>query len=142
MSATQLSVCLEVDSLCSWRRYDECSERVWSWLLTRRRAASGIGLAAAQLFVEQGARIVATDIQSLEPTRKAIEKLLSNGQVVEDKALLVQGDVTDEASVANVCQAGLRHFGKIDGAVLNAGMCPAMVPWLDCPAEQIEQTNR
>lgn len=72
-------------------------------------AASGIGLAAAELYTERGWRVVAVDIDS-----DRLGKL--------DVAATLAGDVaTAQANLAAV-RLALDRFGRLDAAVLNAGI--------------------
>lgn len=79
-------------------------------------AGSGIGREAAQLFSEEGARLVIADVDlaAAEETAAACED-----------AIAVQVDVADEASVAAMYRAGASHFGGIDVLYNNAGIMPA-----------------
>lgn len=100
-----------------------------------------MGHEASKLIIEEGGLVVAADVQSLEETRRAIEAELG-GASFDERALLVKCDVSDEAQVENVCQAGLRHFGRIDGCIINAGVSTAWIPWIECPASHVENNFR
>jgi 3alpha(or 20beta)-hydroxysteroid dehydrogenase len=77
-------------------------------------AARGQGEATARLFVEQGARVVLTDV------------LANQGQAVAedlgDHALFIKHDITDEAAWTDVVNRTLDRFGSVDGLVNNAGV--------------------
>lgn len=78
-------------------------------------AARGIGKGIVTLFLADGYRVVANDIdpdalQALSPDAGSDPRLL-----------LVQGDVSDEASVENLILTATQHFGAIDVVVNNAG---------------------
>jgi len=77
-------------------------------------AASGIGRACAEAFCEQGAAVVALDLNP-EVTKHF------NGR---DRLGLVC-DVTDDASIRLAVQAAVGTFGGIDILVSNAGTFPA-----------------
>ena len=79
-------------------------------------AARGIGKACAQLFAENGARVVLSDIDT-EPTYEAAGHLESIGA----QALAVPGDVTSSDFAPTLLQSTLDQFGRIDGIVNNAG---------------------
>jgi rhamnose utilization protein RhaD (predicted bifunctional aldolase and dehydrogenase)/NAD(P)-dependent dehydrogenase (short-subunit alcohol dehydrogenase family) len=76
-------------------------------------AASGIGRACAELLLELGAAVVGLDL---------------NPDVVHTAAgeswLGVECDVTDAQQVTVAIESGVRRFGGIDIAVLNAGIFP------------------
>jgi NAD(P)-dependent dehydrogenase (short-subunit alcohol dehydrogenase family) len=73
-------------------------------------AARGIGLAIAERFIEDGARVCAWD---LDP------QPIKNHSSIET---VLQVDVTDEAAVANAADETLRRLGHIDVLVANAGI--------------------
>lgn len=77
-------------------------------------AAGGMGLAGAQLFAEEGAKVMMTDVQ---------------GELLEAEAAKIDGDVVamrqDVASAddwAAVVRRTVDEFGKIDILVNNAGV--------------------
>jgi rhamnose utilization protein RhaD (predicted bifunctional aldolase and dehydrogenase)/NAD(P)-dependent dehydrogenase (short-subunit alcohol dehydrogenase family) len=76
-------------------------------------AAGGIGRACAELLLRQGAAVVGLDLNP----RVA--------EVAPGPAWLgVQCDVTDPEQVTTAIDAGVKRFGGIDIAVLNAGFFP------------------
>jgi NAD(P)-dependent dehydrogenase (short-subunit alcohol dehydrogenase family) len=92
-------------------------------------AASGIGAAAASVFVRHGARVACLDRDLAGATRVA--------QALPD-ALPIGCDVADAASVVAAVAAVCRHFGRLDGAFNNAGieqMAGRMVPLADIPLD-------
>ena len=77
-------------------------------------AASGIGKATAERLAEQGARVVAADVD---------EDGL--GWVRGNDAFVARaGDVTSEAFNADLVETCGRVFGRLDALVLNAGIAP------------------
>lgn len=80
-------------------------------------AASGLGLATAEMVIEQGGLVLLADINA-DAGAQAEKKLGS-------KAKFVATDVSDEASVKNTLAEGLKHFGRFDGVVNCAGIGPA-----------------
>jgi 3(or 17)beta-hydroxysteroid dehydrogenase len=76
--------------------------------------ASGIGLAAAQLLVDEGARIILTDRDELQATT-ALEALAQ-------RATFKKLDVTSEDDWLAVTDTVLRDFGRIDILVNSAGV--------------------
>jgi meso-butanediol dehydrogenase / (S,S)-butanediol dehydrogenase / diacetyl reductase len=72
-------------------------------------AASGIGRATAELFTERGWQVVALDLNA-------------DGLAGLSAAVTLAGDVaTEEANLAGV-RLALDRFGRLDAAVLNAGI--------------------
>ena len=78
--------------------------------------ARGIGAAIAELFVERGAAVVLADVNKLTVDETAA-RLKSKGA----RALGVQVDITDRASVKAMADAAIAEFGKIDILINNAG---------------------
>ncbi len=75
-------------------------------------AGSGIGRAAAELFLERGGAVVAVDL-----TDESLAWTADHPNVVA-----FPGDVTDDANNAAAVAAAVEAFGRLDAAVLNAGM--------------------
>lgn len=80
-------------------------------------AATGIGLAIAEAFVKQGARVVLTDVAS-ERLEEAQAKLAA----LEGEVLAVACDVTDPASVERACKESAGQGFACDTLVNNAGV--------------------
>lgn len=78
--------------------------------------AQGLGLAIAQRFVDEGARVVLGDM-NLDATRAAVDKL--GGDAV---ARAVRCDVTDSGDVDALIAAAVDGFGGLDIMVNNAGI--------------------
>jgi 3(or 17)beta-hydroxysteroid dehydrogenase len=76
--------------------------------------ASGIGLAAAQLLVDEGARIILTDRDELQATT-ALEALAQ-------RATFKKLDVTSEDDWLAVTDTVVRDFGRIDILINSAGV--------------------
>jgi len=89
-------------------------------------AAQGMGLAIARRFVEEGARVVAADI-NLDSLREGLGEL-------GDKVLPVVCNVADSASVAEAVNLAEKHFGRLDILVNNAGV-GGLDSFLDTPDE-------
>ena len=78
-------------------------------------AGGGMGADAAVRFTEEGAQVVAADIDGAAAEQVA-------GQI---GGLAVQVDVSDEASVEAMYTAAAERFGGIDVLYNNAGVSPA-----------------
>jgi len=92
-------------------------------------AGQGIGKAIAHLFAEEGADIVAADI-NLETARKTADEVMSAGR----RSLALEVDVTDEKEVQEMADATIREFAKIEILVNNAGMAKT-IRFLDMTEE-------
>jgi NAD(P)-dependent dehydrogenase (short-subunit alcohol dehydrogenase family) len=79
--------------------------------------ARGIGLAVAERFCEEGARVVLGDIRA-EEAEAAAEGLRAAGHA----AAAVELDVTDEGSVEEAARACEETYGGVDVLVANAGL--------------------
>ncbi|MCV7169904.1 3-oxoacyl-ACP reductase FabG [Mycobacterium sp. CPCC 205372] len=78
--------------------------------------AQGLGLAIAERFVAEGARVVLGDL-NLEATQAAAERLGG-----DDTAVAVRCDVTSGADVDALVAAATERFGRFDIMVNNAGI--------------------
>jgi NAD(P)-dependent dehydrogenase (short-subunit alcohol dehydrogenase family) len=75
-------------------------------------ASSGIGLAITQALLEHGFRVVATS-----RTISKSKELSASANLV-----LVDGDIGKKDTAIKVAEAAVRHFGRIDLLVNNAGI--------------------
>ena len=81
-------------------------------------ASRGIGRAAAEVFAENGFRLLLNYHNSEDAAKKLAEDLTRKGADV----MLYQADVTDGAQVEHMVAAGEKRFGGIDVLVSNAGI--------------------
>lgn len=77
-------------------------------------ASRGMGESHAREFVDQGAKVILTDVNE-EAGKKLAAELGAN-------ALFIKHDVTDSAQWAKVVQEGESHFGTVNVLVNNAGI--------------------
>jgi NAD(P)-dependent dehydrogenase (short-subunit alcohol dehydrogenase family) len=77
-------------------------------------ASSGIGRACVERLVEEGARVVGSDVVAAGD--------VSAGSQKESSSTFFTCDVTDEASVSNLVAHALERNGRIDGLVNAAGV--------------------
>jgi meso-butanediol dehydrogenase / (S,S)-butanediol dehydrogenase / diacetyl reductase len=82
-------------------------------------AAAGIGRACAVLFAQQGASIVAVDLD-----RGGNEALVSEILKSGGRAIALAGDVSQAADVQRIVRQAREHFGKLDILFNNAGVVP------------------
>ena len=75
---------------------------------------SGIGRAACQLFAEEGAKVVAADI-NLDGATETVELVRKTGE-----AVAVEADVSKEADAQKIADAAVEAFGTINILVNNA----------------------
>jgi NAD(P)-dependent dehydrogenase (short-subunit alcohol dehydrogenase family) len=80
-------------------------------------AASGIGAACARVLTQQGATVVATDIDAVRGKALEAEITAAGGRC----QFMVQ-DVTDEDGWKHCVDETMRHYGRLDIAVANAGI--------------------
>jgi NAD(P)-dependent dehydrogenase (short-subunit alcohol dehydrogenase family) len=82
-------------------------------------AAKGIGRATADLFADEGARIVAGDVDGdgLDGLR---ERLEARGAEV----VTVVGDVSTPEGSSSMVRVAVERFGRVDILVANAGIIP------------------
>jgi 3-oxoacyl-[acyl-carrier protein] reductase len=80
-------------------------------------AGSGIGRAIATLFAQEGARVIANDVNE-KTARETVEKLGPAGS----GARAIQADVADSAQVKAMFAEVEREFGSLDVLVNNAGI--------------------
>lgn len=78
-------------------------------------AASGIGLAAARRFLDEGARVVMLDIDEAK-LREA------SAQLPQDRIVVQVGDTADKATAAAAVKAAVDKFGGLHILVNNAGV--------------------
>lgn len=81
-------------------------------------AASGQGAVETRIFLQEGAKVVATDIQSDLLKRKDSDLKKDYG----DNLLSLTCDVTKEDDWVNIVKKAIDKFGKIDILVNNAGI--------------------
>lgn len=80
-------------------------------------AGSGIGRACVLRFWEEGARIIATDIQTA-----ALEKLARQVAEAGGRIVTVAGDITRRDDVAAVVETAISAYGRLDALVNSAGI--------------------
>ncbi len=94
-------------------------------------AARGIGAAAAQLFADEGAKLMLADVLA-EPLQALTAR-------IGERAAFSLTDVTDEASVKKLVDDTLARYGHVDAALLNAGIEGQVTPIGEYPAETFDK---
>jgi NAD(P)-dependent dehydrogenase (short-subunit alcohol dehydrogenase family) len=82
--------------------------------------ASGIGKAIAQVFLEEGARVVISDIAK-ERLDETVEELSPSGDIAG-----IAGDVRSMDDAGEMVQATVGRYGRLDILVCNAGITSVM----------------
>jgi NAD(P)-dependent dehydrogenase (short-subunit alcohol dehydrogenase family) len=94
-------------------------------------AARGIGAAAARLFAAEGARVMLADVLK--------EPLQALAAEIGPAAAARVTDVTDEAEVQSLVADTVARFGKLDVALLNAGIEGTVSGIEDYPVEMFDK---
>ncbi len=81
-------------------------------------SAVGVGAACAIQLSKKGARVVINYSKSEKEARETQAQCLAAGR----EAILVQGDVAQDADCKRIVQAALEKWGRIDGLINNAGI--------------------
>lgn len=93
-------------------------------------ATSGIGKAAARALAKEGASVVIAGRRSSEGEAVTAE-LRAQGL----EATFVRSDVRDAESTSHLVEAAVRHYGRLDIAVNNAGIRGTSLPIAEYPIE-------
>ena len=80
-------------------------------------AGSGIGLAIAQAYAKEGAKVIVSDINE-EHGKSAVEKIKSEG----GEAAFVKADTSNAEQVEALVKSTVEIYGKLDIACNNAGI--------------------
>jgi SDR family mycofactocin-dependent oxidoreductase len=109
-------------------------------------AARGQGRAHAVRLAEEGADIIAVDVnrdaESTAYPGPRADDLAETVRLVEalDRRILArEADVRDFEALSAVVEAGVAEFGRLDIVVANAGICSANLSW-EIPIEQWQET--
>lgn len=94
-------------------------------------AARGIGAAAARRFATEGAKLMLADVLA-EPLQKLAAEIGA-------AAAICPTDVTDETAVKKLVEETVKRFGKVDIALLNAGIEGTVKSFADYPAEMFDK---
>ena len=119
----------------SYRGHDRLKDRVA--IVTG--GDSGIGRAVALAFAREGAHVVVSYLSEHEDAEETKRVVEASGR----SALLVAGDLGDDAQCARVVRAAVDRFGRLDVLVNNAAyQGPAVERFEELDAERVERTFR
>ncbi|EPK5790124.1 SDR family NAD(P)-dependent oxidoreductase [Pseudomonas aeruginosa] len=98
-------------------------------------AAQGLGLACAERFIEDGAKVLMIDVQA-DKVRAAAERF-------GDKATWLAADLSEinSALAADIANKAVDHFGSLDIVVNNAGII-FNADFLDFPEDMFDRVQR
>jgi NAD(P)-dependent dehydrogenase (short-subunit alcohol dehydrogenase family) len=94
-------------------------------------AADGIGAATARRLHQEGVKLALVDVR-----REPLEALAGE---LRDDALALSADVSVTSDVERYTEAALERFGRIDLAVLNAGVAPQVSAIADASIEDFDR---
>jgi rhamnose utilization protein RhaD (predicted bifunctional aldolase and dehydrogenase)/NAD(P)-dependent dehydrogenase (short-subunit alcohol dehydrogenase family) len=123
------------------RKVDEQDEKERASLLLPRHVAivigagSGIGKAAARRFAEEGAHVVAAD---LDPT-SADAVATAIGAAYPGRAMGVALDVRDDESLAHLIRRTVFEFGGLDSLFYTAGRAPRFADVTEIRREDLQE---
>jgi glucose 1-dehydrogenase len=88
-------------------------------------ATSGIGQAIAAYFAKEGANIALNyrnDPKKLEDTKELIDQMCFQVKDCGGRELPVQGDVSEEADIVQMCSEVIEKLGSLEILINNAGI--------------------
>src|SRR5216684_723401 len=94
--------------------------------------AGGIGVAAGQLFVREGAQVLLVDL-SEKPLQQAVQRIGS------EAASYAVADVTQPEQVQRYVRTAVERYGGIDIFLNNAGIEGVVQPITDYPIDVFDQ---
>lgn len=100
----------------------------------RTERGLGIGVATARAFAEEGAHVVAVDVDE-EMARRTVDLIEEDGG---PEAIAVRTDVTDPEAVENLAATCEDEFGRVDTLVNNAGVRISTGPLSELDREEID----
>ncbi|UCF67993.1 MAG: SDR family oxidoreductase [Acidobacteriota bacterium] len=99
-------------------------------------ASGGIGRALADVFAEQGCRLVLQARRRFDELQERVA-----GRPWRERAVLAEADVCDPAAIEAVVSRGAQTFGRVDVCVANAGVWPRASELLhEASANRIRET--
>jgi NAD(P)-dependent dehydrogenase (short-subunit alcohol dehydrogenase family) len=98
--------------------------------------ASGMGKVASQLFADEGAKVVLTDVSDAAGEAAAAEIAALGGE-----ALYVHADVAKESDAKAMVDATIERFGRLDVLYNNAGVMMSADGSVDTTDESVWDTT-
>jgi len=86
-------------------------------------AASGMGRAMAKLFALEGAKVIASDINS-----EGVESLIAELKGAPGEVTYCHADVSKKEDCDNMIDTAVKKYGTLDILVNNAGIMDGMMP--------------
>lgn len=123
------------------RKIDDQDARERASLLVPRHVAvvigagSGIGRAAVRRFAEEGAHVVAADLDQAAAETVAMEVAAA----YPGRAVAVPVDVRDDASIAHLLRRTVLEFGGLDCLLYTAGLAPRFAGLTDIRREDLQR---
>jgi NAD(P)-dependent dehydrogenase (short-subunit alcohol dehydrogenase family) len=99
-------------------------------------AARGIGRGIAEVFADQGADVVISDVDISDAAESVAESIRAKGR----RAITAQADVSNRMQVEAMFDRAWSEFGTVDILVNNAGI-ETIVPFLELTDEQWTQVT-
>lgn len=100
---------------------------------------SGIGRAAAIAYAREGADVAINYFPTEEPDARQVAQLIREAG---RKAVLLPGDLRDEAFCARLVDEAANQLGGLDALVSNAGYQQARTSITDISTEQLDRTMK
>jgi NAD(P)-dependent dehydrogenase (short-subunit alcohol dehydrogenase family) len=97
-------------------------------------SSSGIGAASAELFAQEGAKVVGNANTTVEDGQRVVNAILEAG----GEAIFVRGDVSREADCKRLVEATVEAFGRVDILFCNAGVSTT-VPLEDTTEQEFDR---
>jgi NAD(P)-dependent dehydrogenase (short-subunit alcohol dehydrogenase family) len=100
---------------------------------------SGIGRAAAIAYAREGADVAINYYPTEEPDARDVAELIRKAG---RKAVLIPGDIRDEAFCGRLVEQAVQQLGGLDTLVSNAAYQHAQTSIMDITTEQLDQTMK
>lgn len=97
---------------------------------------SGIGRAVAIAYAREGADVLISYLEETEDAKETAKYIEEAGK----KAVLVKGDISEEAHCKKIVEKAVEEFGKIDILVNNAAFQMARETLQEIPSEEWDYT--